>query len=155
MIHAPANAPKPEAGAPSSPAEELKKLRDEEAKAEETREAEEQARELEELRLASRLRGELGVRGKDFEVVNTPYIVFGVRKPDAQGIAQINKAVDEKTPNVDRIIGILRNYIVPDEKKNEFHLVAAERPGVATGANSAMAAFLGLAGAIRFDAKKK
>jgi len=90
--------------------------------------------------------------------VNTPFGVWGVRKPDAQGIAQYDKAgkaMVERGESADRVIGVLRHYIVPEDKMLDFHKVATERPGVVTGANSVGMAFMSLTGQVRFDAKKK
>lgn len=136
-------------------ADELATLRAEEQRRLEILQEDEDARELEELRLSSQLAKELGVRGKDFEIVNTTFGVFGVRKPDAQGIAQWDKAVSATPPSAERLIGILRHYVVPESKKLEFHAVASERPGIAMGSYSVAAAFQSLTGAGRFDAKKK
>lgn len=137
-----------------TPAEELARLRLEDAERERESLDEEQAFELEALRLVSQLSKELGKRGKDFEVVTTPFGVFGVKKPDAQGVAQWDKAIAADA-STDRLIMILRHYIVPEAKALEFHQVATDRPGIVKGQNSVGMAFLGLTGAVKFDAKKK
>ncbi len=138
-----------------NPSERLKALREEESQRQAQADAEEDARELEELELVSEL-SKTGTRGKDFEVVNTPFGVWGVLKPDPRGIAAWDKAVSEKIISPDRLAGILRNYIAPPASKAiEFHAVATERPGIVSGPGSVGVAFLSLTGAVRFDAKKK
>lgn len=154
MSETPTIPPTPETILPDeTPEEELARLRAEEHDRQEAEAKEEEARELEELRLVSTLSRE-GKRSVDFEVVNTPYGVFGVRKPDAQGIAQFDKAVAVENPSVVKIIGILRNYILPTSKALEFHKIAQERPGIATGENSVATAFRALTGATRYKGKK-
>jgi hypothetical protein len=110
--------------------------------------------ELEALELAEKLSAGGKVRGRDFEVVETPWGVFGVRKPDPQGIAQLNKALLADKDDPDRLTGILKNYIVPDEKKNPFHALATDLPGFVSS-GYVTAAFLKLAGVEAFQAKKK
>ena len=139
---------------PTVDVERLKALRAEEANRQANADLEEDALELEELELVSEL-SKTGVRGKDFEVVNTQFGVFGVTKPDPRGIAAWDKAVSEKVISPDRLAGILRNYIVPTSKAIEFHGVATERPGIVSGPGSVGMAFLSLTGAVRFDSKKK
>jgi|HubBroStandDraft_6_1064221.scaffolds.fasta_scaffold525160_3 hypothetical protein len=134
--------------------ERLRALRLEESLRQESADREEDSRELEELELVSEL-SKTGVRGKDFEVVNTQFGVFGVTKPDARGIAAWDKAVSEKVISPDRLAGILRNYILPTSKAIEFHAIATERPGIVSGPGSLGVAFLSLTGALRFDSKKK
>jgi hypothetical protein len=137
---------------PETPAEELKRLRQERAARDEQAQAEEDGRELEELRLDARLSGELGKRGKDYELVNTPFGVFGVRTPDSQGIAAWDRITGEKTINTDKLTTMLRHYVVPIEKQVEFHQVATDRPAVAHRVGTAFAALLG---SERLEGKKK
>jgi hypothetical protein len=138
-----------QANAPTSE-ERLKALREREAARLEALQAEEDARELEELELAESL-SSLGVRGKDFEVVNTPFGVFGIKKPDARGIAAWDKASGTNA-NTDKLTVILRSYIVPEVDKLKFHQVCTERPGVTS---IVAAAFLSLVGVVRFEQKKR
>lgn len=138
-----------------TPAEELAQLRKEAALREEERQADEDARELEELRLDAKLSAEMGKRGIDYEIVNTPFGVWGVRKPDAKGLQQWDRAVDAKEVSNERLAGILRHYIVPEDKALDFHRVATDRPGIARGQGSVGMAFLALSGHVRFEGQKK
>jgi hypothetical protein len=143
-----ANAPTPE----EVQAERLKELRKREAARQEVAQAEDDARELQELELVERLEADgLGVRGKGFEVVNTPFGVFGIKKPDARGMAAWDKASGSGA-NSDRLTGILRNYIVPESDAMRFHAVCSDTPGVT---QVVAAAFLFLSGNVRFEQKKR
>jgi hypothetical protein len=136
-----------------TPAQKLSRLRQAEAERQDAIDKAAEAFELEALELAETLSTGGAVRGKDFEVVETPWGVFGVRKPDPRGIAQVNKAI-EKDKDTDTLAGILKNYIVPDSKKNPFHALATDLPGFISS-GYVTAAFLKLAGVEAFQAKKK
>src|SRR5271156_709848 len=110
---------------PPTAADLLTLLRAEKAKRDEVSEAEEDARELEELKLDSELSSQGLKRGKDYEIANTPFGVFGVKRPDPQGFKAWEKATSATPVDTDRLAGVLKNYILPPgPKQNEFHLAA-------------------------------
>lgn len=149
------------AGATSAPASavdpKLAALRAKRSLRDREEEAEEEARDLRELELEDMLADKLGKRGKDFLVVSTPWGVWGVRKPDPQGVTQYSRRMTEfeKTNDILGLVGVLRHYIEPPEAANDFHKVAAERPFLVTGTGGIGLAFMALAGLVSADAKKK
>lgn len=135
---------------------ELEQLEQRDAEREKTAEKAAQARRLDELRLVEQLRGQLGgERGQAFEVVNTPWGVWGVRKPDSRGLQAFDREMKKDESDPVKLVEILRHYIVPEDRKLAFHAVGSERDGVVLASNSVGMAFLSLAGRARFDAKKK
>ena len=136
-----------------SPEEELAKLRKSREARDAAAEADDQALELEELRLDEQLSA-AGKRGKDYEIVATDYGVFGVKTPDTKGIDAWDRLTKKDSSELtgDKVVAILRHYIVPPERVNDFHRVATERPMIA---NRVGLAFVSLMGAKHIESKKK
>jgi hypothetical protein len=126
-------------------------------KARATREAEEQAEaerlEFEELRLDEELAGKLGKRGKDYEILSTEFGVFALKRPDTKGLEAWRRATkDPDAITEDKLAMVLRHYIVPAERANDFHLATTERPEIATRMAHV---FRALMGAKHLESKKK
>lgn len=135
------------------PEEELAKLRRSREEREAAAEAEAQRLELEELRLDEEL-SSTGKRGKDYEILVTDFGVFGLKKPDTKGIEAWRKLTSKDSADIteDKIAMILRHYIVPEARANDFHLATTERPEVATRMAHVFRALLG---AKHIESKKK
>lgn len=106
--------------------EELKKRK---AEREEKLRQEAEARELEELELEDKLSSEIGVRGKDFEIINTDIGLFAVKKPDFVVAKRFNAA---ETKGEEEIIQFVRPCLLfPDATRAlaqfQAHAGAASR----------------------------
>lgn len=148
-IAAPAPAP-----ANETRPERIARLEREQRAREEQAETEAEDRHVEALELDAELAATVGKRGRDYEVVETPFCVFGVRRPDKRGIQQINKATsDLENIDTDKLAGIVRHYVLPEGKKQiDFHAAASDHGDIAIRATSAIRALLG---SEKLDAKKK
>lgn len=86
-----------------------------------------------------------GKRGTDFEVVSTPFGVYGIRKPDHQAVTNWDKATNEKRLSLDWQIGLLRHYILPDPNVDGIAWAqqGALRPGIVWETAAAFTALMG------------
>lgn len=97
------------------------------AKREEAQKVEAEARELEELQLEDDLCDKHGVRGRDFEIVNTDVGVFAVKRADFVVAKNFNESKDQ---GIEAITRFVLPCLLTD--KTMFTATIQQHPGVAS-----------------------
>lgn len=108
----------------------LQAFRNKQAEAENASQENAERRELEIFDLVETLEKDFGKRGEGFEIVDNPYGLFAVKRPDTQATRNWEKATDAQHGDSTWNIGLLKHYIIPADRQLAWAQLAAERAGV-------------------------
>jgi len=84
-------------------------------------------------------------RGADFEIVDNPFGLFAVRKPDDHALLTWENAPEKKKLSTDWLSTYLRHYILPKERMIEWCQIGAQRPGLVIQTATAFLRMMGIA----------
>jgi hypothetical protein len=108
-------------------------------------------KELEVYELKEKL-ASLGKENEDWRIINNPFGLFAVKKPDARAIKTFENAKDKDKISLEWNIAYLRHYIVPDDRVTVWMQTCGTRAGLAW---QTMNEFLKLMGVESADNEKK
>jgi hypothetical protein len=98
----------------------LEKFREARAAKDQAEQDATELREFERESLVAELEKTLGKENVDFKIIDNPFGLFAIRKPDLKAIRNWEQAPEAKRTNLEWAISLLRHYIAPESKSIEW-----------------------------------